>query len=162
MRCSKQKIPDLYAMLSLFSEPVHRGWLHLQRVAAGRWIHSFPLLTSRTPCDPGIKPFPGATSNPIYPVPTLSEQYDKGECSGKPTTKPCEFQHGLRWSSRNGPRLCGQPSVLNGWVKMNTERWTLFIQLHSKLKDVILDGHHWFLQVMSECGQRGLAFIVLV
>ncbi len=55
--------------MSSLSEPLHRGWLHLQRTAAGRWIHPFPFLTPWTPCVSGIKTFPRPTCSPLHSIP---------------------------------------------------------------------------------------------
>lgn len=60
---------DSLCLLSLL-EALHRGWLHLQRTAAGGWIHPFPFLTPWISCVYGIETFPRSTCSPLHQIST--------------------------------------------------------------------------------------------
>lgn len=105
-------LTDSFHLLSL-SEPLHRGRLHLQRAAAGRWIHPFPFLTPWISCLSGVKTIPGPALSPLHSIPTTEEYAGRRECVWTSTKQSAIFQHGLWWSSWNGSKQYDQSSVLS-------------------------------------------------
>lgn len=98
------------------SGALHGGWLHLQRTAAGRWIHSFPFLTPRISRVSGIKTNPRPTGCPLHSIPATQEYIGRGECVWTTTKQSEIFQHGLWRSSWNGSKCYDQSTVLSGQV----------------------------------------------